>query len=553
MANRFMSPYLRQDDYGQKVMNLAQLALQLSALKQRGDIAAGQQKLSEKELGMRGEQMGLHRQDIALRQSESAKRFGYIGETGEVVPGIEQEKLGLESRRVGALEQSNVLAGQKLTPREMDWNWGQLNKMQTNLRMMGFNKKNGVDAADLPFFKDILEPLSSDPNINRGQVAENLKANWDTGAKQQFVQDLKDAVIKMQQKNPNANVEKQNQIITVLENTTSDKVIPTFFPDIAQHDATQVKVEKDRPYKIGQEITRDEEGGKATYRVTGYDQERMPILEKIATGKPKEDPKGFDTMEEAVNEAKKVHTATGGSVGLLPSAEMGTGNKWIPKLVQNIEARYPTQMQAANLPPGINFDRRTGKYTDAETKRELSRRELSGLYGERAVMEADKAAYRDIDKRGELIGTFVNRIEMNTPIVMEAAKKLGNTDIKLLNVPLNRAKRHMGSGEWSALQLAITSLSNEIAKVESGSLGIAEVSVEQAKIMRLIHDPNLSINDLQKVLNMGIKLGKTSVAAINKQKEDLGRRIPQIELGEPKTPTPTEKGLKVGRFTVEVE
>ena len=53
-------------------------------------------------------------------------------------------------------------------------------------------------------------------------------------------------------------------------------------------------------------------------------------------------------------------------------------------------------------------------------------------------------------------------------------------------MPINKAKQWFGAGEWNALQLAITSLSNEIAKVESGSLGIAEVSPEQARVMRRI-------------------------------------------------------------------
>ena len=97
-----------------------------------------------------------------------------------------------------------------------------------------------------------------------------------------------------------------------------------------------------------------------------------------------------------------------------------------------IEIRYPTKVQAANLPPGIVFDRRSGKYSDSETGRELSRRELAVQYGERAVMDADKAAYRDIDKRGELIATFpVNRIEANTKIVFDPSKALGNKDPKL--------------------------------------------------------------------------------------------------------------------------
>jgi hypothetical protein len=218
----------------------------------------------------------------------------------------------------------------------------------------------------------------------------------------------------------------------------------------------------------------------------------------------------------------------------------------VPTTTANIRIGGFSNQQATNLPPGYTFHRPTGTYKDPDGKT-IGRRELQIAFGERAVMDADKSAYRDLDKRGELIATFVNRIEANSPIVQNALKELGNKDSKLLNMPMNKVKQYLGAGEWNALQLALKSLSNEIAKVESGSLGIAEVSAEQARDMKKIHDSNLSLQDMKKVLDMGILLGKTSKGALLKQKKELARRIPQIELegeanpGEEPPPIKSEK------------
>uniref|UniRef100_A0A6M3IP38 Uncharacterized protein n=1 Tax=viral metagenome TaxID=1070528 RepID=A0A6M3IP38_9ZZZZ len=56
-----------------------------------------------------------------------------------------------------------------------------------------------------------------------------------------------------------------------------------------------------RPYKPGQEITREEGGGKGTYRVTGYDERGMPITEKIAESKKQESRTELEKTVEKYN------------------------------------------------------------------------------------------------------------------------------------------------------------------------------------------------------------------------------------------------------------
>lgn len=189
-----------------------------------------------------------------------------------------------------------------------------------------------------------------------------------------------------------------------------------------------------------------------------------------------------------------------------------------------LEVRYPTKSQATNLPAGYVFDRRTGKYS-APDGTEVAPNEFANLFGEGATQKSDMSALRDLTKRRELIGSFTSRIDANTKVVENLATKYGNTDARLLNIPINKLKQYMGSGEYASLQLALRSLSNEIAKVESGSLGIAEVSVQQSEAMNKIHDPNLSIADMIKVLETGKLLSKTSMGAIDSQVSNLKGRM----------------------------
>lgn len=145
--------------------------------------------------------------------------------------------------------------------------------------------------------------------------------------------------------------------------------------------------------------------------------------------------------------------------------------------------------------------------------------------GDVAEHRSDVAAMKDLTKREQLIGTFTNRIDATSNVVLDLARKYGNRDNRLLNVGINTLASKVGSGDYQALKLAITSLSREVAKVESGSIGIAAVPEGQSEIMDKIHDADLSINDLVKIINTGKSLGKTSKEALIKQRAELRERI----------------------------
>ena len=118
-------------------------------------------------------------------------------------------------------------------------------------------------------------------------------------------------------------------------------------------------------------------------------------------------------------------------------------------------------------------------------------------------------------------GIFVNKIDENSKTLDRVKKKYGVDYQKWANVPINKLQEFIGSGDLAAIKLVLKSTSNEVAKIESGSLGIQEVSEGQAQFMKKVHDENLSYNDLTKVVSMGIELGGNARKATKKEIQDL--------------------------------
>jgi len=194
-------------------------------------------------------------------------------------------------------------------------------------------------------------------------------------------------------------------------------------------------------------------------------------------------------------------------------------------LIEVSEARYPTRQQIPDI-PGMTFDRRTGEYL-MPGGIPVAPEDFGLIWAGKYQMAADKSALREVTKRNELVKSFAKRIEVNSPIVAELGKRVGNTNIKLLNAPINDLWKQgvIGDGDLAAYKLAVTSLSNEIAKVESSSLGIAGVSVEQMQIMSAIHNTNIPIAEFQKVIDVGIRLSQTLEGALESQRIEILERI----------------------------
>ncbi len=208
MANPYYIPRENQ------ALDFMKMGLQLYGLKQQGEIEAKRASLTEKELGMKGQQFD---QEMILKSGNQA----------------------LDQRRVGALEQGNVLHAQtnqinamKLNPREKNWGMGDHVLMSNKFRQVGFEPEK------ITFLQE-LKKVAADDNVNRGALAEQLAATWETGAKQEFTTSLAENIDSILKKDPNADVTKQIEVLKAIESIPGDKVMETFFPDIVQFDAAE--------------------------------------------------------------------------------------------------------------------------------------------------------------------------------------------------------------------------------------------------------------------------------------------------------------------------
>jgi hypothetical protein len=89
--------------------------------------------------------------------------------------------------------------------------------------------------------------------------------------------------------------------------------------------------------------------------------------------------KGFATKEEAMQQALQMYKMIPDKdrAALIPSVELGAGNKYIPKLIPDITQRIPASVPTAT--PGISYDRRKESWVETlpdGTKRTLSSREV---------------------------------------------------------------------------------------------------------------------------------------------------------------------------------
>jgi hypothetical protein len=141
--------------------------------------------------------------------------------------------------------------------------------------------------------------------------------------------------------------------------------------------------------------------------------------------------------------------------------------------------------------------------------------------------------------------------ETSNKVLIPLIKKWDLQSPRFANWPVNKLAEVMGSGDLAALKLALNSVSVEVGKVEFNALGIQQLTDSAAKFMNSVHDPNMKVGELLKVIDTSKALGKTGRDAISNQRKGLVNRMKDIAPG---SGVATEgAGQKIGRFTIEVE
>lgn len=144
----------------------------------------------------------------------------------------------------------------------------------------------------------------------------------------------------------------------------------------------------------------------------------------------------------------------------------------------------------------------------------------------RKYREAQGVALKDNEKYTVATERFVKVIDKNIDLVKKLKAKHGGDLAKVYDRAITGLVQGvMGDGDVLALQQALLSLSNEVGKVESGSMGIAEVSASQAEKWAKIHDWSLPYSELDKVLNTSKELGRLRLESLNEVSNKYRRSL----------------------------
>lgn len=210
-----------------------------------------------------------------------------------------------------------------------------------------------------------------------------------------------------------------------------------------------------------------------------------------------------------------------------------------PETIDYWASVYETTGTIPSFGMGNVGARQRKAFLDKVAERAISRGE--GMDGaQQAVRIADFKAsastLTDITKRQQLINSYTVRInETADKVLVPLIKKWDLQNPRFLNWPVNKLAEVMGSGDLASLKLVLNSVSVEVGKVEFNALGIQQLTDSAAKFMKDVHDENMKVGELLKVIDTSRALGDTGMSAITKQRVSLMDHIKNIKAKQPGT------------------
>jgi len=169
-------------------------------------------------------------------------------------------------------------------------------------------------------------------------------------------------------------------------------------------------------------------------------------------------------------------------------------------------------------------------------------------------MDALKGSLNLQQKSLNAIGGFTNNLTQQIDKVekMFKDKVVQRIGTRALDVPMRLWKTQFaGSGAEKVLESYLVEISNEIGKISTGSqASISELSISAQERWAKIHDPNLSMNEIMKILNATKEQANIRE---NSVKSEVGKIQSEMEgLGIGEKPTGKSIKTKSGKtYTVE--
>jgi hypothetical protein len=141
-------------------------------------------------------------------------------------------------------------------------------------------------------------------------------------------------------------------------------------------------------------------------------------------------------------------------------------------------------------------------------------------------VKADQGSLKKNEDRLAATEQFSNTVKSNSAEMLRLRAQYGKEWPKLVSQAANHIKQGtVGDGDIAALQFAMLSLSQEAAKVESGSLGVAAPLGETSKQLYDIMNYNYKTTDLEKLFSTVNKFADMRKKAIEDESATLEGKI----------------------------
>ena len=156
------------------------------------------------------------------------------------------------------------------------------------------------------------------------------------------------------------------------------------------------------------------------------------------------------------------------------------------------------------------------------------------------VTQADVASLRkSIDQQQKQygsMGSFVKNLNAQIERVGAIIPKLKSADARILNVPWRKLRQKIvGNPELAKYEMYLTEIESEIGKLATGSTAsVAELSQGAQEKWAAIHDKNLSLPDMWKVLQETGHAGDLRLKSVGDNLRETQERLRIAAGGEPK-------------------
>lgn len=194
-----------------------------------------------------------------------------------------------------------------------------------------------------------------------------------------------------------------------------------------------------------------------------------------------------------------------------------------PEAIDNAAARYNID---GTLPPmGMGKAGAAGR--SAILNRAAVLAGLSGLSGDEQRIKqignkANAAALNKIQQQQTMVGAFEKNFVRNADIALEYSKKVDRSGIPIVNKWVNAGKRSVaGDPELAAFDASVKAVSNEYAKIVSGSMGNTATAEGEIKKIEGLLNAAQTPQQVSAVINLMKRETANRMKGFDEEKEAL--------------------------------